>query len=213
MEGNIDVDYRISEVTGSFMLFVAYIVYIVNFVINILGDEWGVGEVLSFIFMAFSYACFAAWFTFEGASPFEQTGTLVKYVLSWIISMIPVLNVFYFEVPESGILQPGIVANVSKMIKESRKQDEVNATESGSRALERESRQQDMQSREIVEEEESPERYSRPNYRQGQQKLGSNVGEAENQQEQSRSRSNNNTRIQSSSASSSGSRTPPVLKR
>ncbi len=138
-----EITYRISAGKEAEMKAVAYAVYGANFLIELILDWVGIGEIVSPVFMAIMYAAFALWFNRLGVKILggKVTG---KFLFSMIISVIPIVNLFYFSLGKSGLPMPGIVKTVEKIIALTREEDEENAKSS-----------------------KRPDRHARPSFRRG----------------------------------------------
>lgn len=100
----------------------AWFVYFVDFLVNIIGDWFGAGELISFIFMALAYAGFALWFAFHRVSIVDPKYAK-EFFVKMVISVIPIVNVFYFTVTKNGSFVPGIRGMVENIIERSKEED------------------------------------------------------------------------------------------
>ena len=122
MEEDTPPSYRISKTTEMLMLGVAWSVYATNFIVEIIGDWFGIGEVISLVLMIGANVVFILWFKYKGVSVFAPK-VIWKFLLSFILSSLPVINLFYFSRGGSGIIKPGFVARIKSIIETSREED------------------------------------------------------------------------------------------
>lgn len=122
----MDVDYRISGLKEMMMKAAAFIVYGTNLLLQLFTDWLGVGLFLSPLFMTLAYGVFALWFAISGVAIIDSQ-KIRTLLISWAISAIPVVNLFYFSIGKSGIPRPGIVNTISSVIDQSKQEDEVKA--------------------------------------------------------------------------------------
>ena len=125
----MEVNYRISGATEGLMKGVAYAAYGTNFLINIVGGWFGIGEIASTVFMFFTYCAYVLWFALKGVYVFSPK-TLGKFIVSFILNEIPIVNVLYFTQSKNGLPQPGIVAMVARVVDQSREEDKQKGTDS-----------------------------------------------------------------------------------
>lgn len=126
----MEVNYRISAATEGLMKGVAYAVYGTNFLINIVGDWFGIGEIASTVFMFFTYCAYVLWFALKGVYVFSPK-TLSKFIVSFILNEIPIVNVLYFTQSKNGLPQPGIVTMVARVVDQSREEDKQKGEAAG----------------------------------------------------------------------------------
>ena len=163
-----EVTYRISKSTEGLMRALALIIYGANFLINLVGDWFGVGEVVSLIFMIVAYVIYVFWFKSHKVSVFESK-VMWQFILSAIISAIPILNVLFFRMSKSGIPLPGIASMVEKVTEQSRAEDRKNAAKKIDSGSGKRSSSSSSSSSNDSGEDSSPSssRYERPSYREG----------------------------------------------
>ena len=167
----MEVNYRISGATEGLMKGVAYAVYGTNFLINIIGDWFGIGEVASTVFMFFTYCAYVLWFALKGVYVFSPK-TLGKFIVSFILNEIPVVNVLYFTQSKNGLPQPGIVAMVGRIVDQSREEDKQNGTgsaekENGSWISGKARRGSPQENTDAAMSQAQGARHVRPSFREG----------------------------------------------
>ncbi|HZS43237.1 MAG TPA: hypothetical protein VFA52_03415 [Candidatus Paceibacterota bacterium] len=115
---------RISAASEMLMGAVAWAAYGINFLVNILGDWFGIGEIVSFIFMALVYCMFAFWFATKGVSVFK--GKIAGAAAGkFVLSLIPIVNVFAFSRTKKGLIEPSVRAFVRQVTEITREEDDV----------------------------------------------------------------------------------------
>ena len=114
---------RISSGTEVFMKGTAWFVYGVNFLVNIIGDWFGVGEVLSFVFMAMAYAGFGLWFSFKRVSVVDPK-YIKDFAIKMILGVIPIVNVLQVSKTKNGLYVPGVCGMVERIIERAKTEDD-----------------------------------------------------------------------------------------
>ena len=122
MEHDTPPSYRIGGTTEVLMMGFAWSIYALNFLVEIVGDWFGVGEIASLIIMIAVNIIFVLWFTYKSVSVFDPK-IIWKFIISFIISSIPILNLFYFSRGKSGVIKPGFIARIKSIIENSREED------------------------------------------------------------------------------------------
>lgn len=137
----------------------AYGVYAFNLLLQLVTTWWGAGLFLSPLFMAISYATFTLWFVYKGVSLLNPR-ILGKSLLSFAISLIPVINLLYFRLSKNRIPQPGIVNMVAHVITFTQEEDDgktqnsINASQNEAQNYQRPSNRPNGRSNRYIEEEE-----------------------------------------------------------
>ncbi len=114
---------RISKTTQMLMEGVAWCVYGVDFLINLVGDLFGVGEVISFIFMVIAVVLYIFWFYLKGVKVFDPA-VLKKVWLRALVAIIPIIDVLpIFPTKQSSLNWPGFPGFVRNLIAETQEED------------------------------------------------------------------------------------------
>lgn len=114
---------RISSTTELMMNWVAWGVYAMNFLVEIVMGWVGIGLIASVVFMIFAYTSFAIWFILKGVNVFSPK-LVGNFLFGAAISAIPIINMFYISLDKkTGIPTPGIRKNIGKIIALIQKED------------------------------------------------------------------------------------------
>ncbi len=114
---------RISHGSEMLMGAVAWAAYGIDFLINIILDWIGVGEILSPIFMLLVGGMFVFWFATKGVNVFKPR-ILREIAFKVILSFIPIVNIFAFSKTKNGLIEPSIRAAVRRVIEITREEDD-----------------------------------------------------------------------------------------
>ncbi|MES3005657.1 MAG: hypothetical protein V4664_01775 [Patescibacteria group bacterium] len=124
----MEAQYRIDGGSEFLMKGFAWTVYGLNFALEITTDFIGIGLFLSPLFMLCMYTALGFWISSKKVSLFsKKTGG--QFIISGIISLIPVVNLLYFKFGTSGLPLPGIVGVTSKIVRGSQEEDKERAAE------------------------------------------------------------------------------------
>ncbi|MDD5318399.1 MAG: hypothetical protein PHF79_01060 [Candidatus Pacebacteria bacterium] len=115
---------RISTGDETLMEGAAWCVYALDFVINIVGDWFLVGEIISIIFMAVMTAVYIFWFTTKNVKITDPTIFKV-FILRDIVALIPIIDLLPIFPQKEGLPQPGFPGMVRAVIQASREQDKI----------------------------------------------------------------------------------------
>ena len=113
---------RISSGTEMLMKGTAWFVYATNFLINLIGDLFAIGEVLSFAFMGMAYVGFAFWFGIKGVSIVDPKYAK-EFFLKMLLGVIPIVNVLPVSKTKNGLFVPGICGMVENIIERAKTED------------------------------------------------------------------------------------------